>query len=339
MSLQYTEYISKYSFPVSGVFSGRLSSELWPVSVKPLVDNRLSDEHWHEGLQIWYTLSGEYNHKINGVWHKQTAGSVSIVHPYSVHQIDSRNSKLDELNVISMSVPKRMFSENNIPFYARSYISSSFDLFSIASSLKLSGNDKRRADVLLEDSLTEFRNHRDMDIQKIVIHAASFLELCSRQNCVPLSKKEISSAKEKFECIENALFYIFKNYTSPLTLEHISREAMMSQRTFTSSFGEVVGRTCHNYVTTTRMTKALYLLKVPTNSLDMISDECGFYDRTHFIKLFKNTFHTTPTLWREDYLRWKEQNEIYQLMSECREHGWLRPDAMARLKNKIQMQA
>ncbi len=330
--------MAKYTLPVCQIFTGRLASELWPVSVKPLADNRLSDEHWHEGIQIWYTISGEYNHKINGIWHKQTAGSVSIVHPYSIHQIDSRKSDLNELNVISMSVPKKMFTKENIPFLVHSYNHSSFDLFSIPFYLQLSGKDKMRADMLIEDSLLEFRKHWDMNISKIVVNAALFLEICSRQSSNTISKKEFISAREKIECIENALFYIFDNHSTPVTLENISKEAMMSQRSFTSSFKEVVGQTCHRYVSMTRMSTALNLLKKPSKSLDEISDECGFYDRTHFIRLFKSSLKTTPTAWRADYFKWKNMYEEYQLMSECREHGWLRPDAVERLNSKAQMQ-
>ncbi len=338
MNSHYEDFTAKYNIPVCQIFTGRLASELWPVSVKPLVDNRLSDEHWHEGPQIWYTISGEYNHKINGVWYKQTAGSVAIIHPYSIHQIDSRNSDISKLNVISMSIPQKLFAKENIPFLAHSYTQSSFDLFSIPFYLQLSGKDKKRADMLSEDSLSEFRMHWDMNIKKIIFNVACFLEICSRQNPDAISKKEFISARERIKCIENALFYIYDNHSAPLTLESISREAMMSQRSFTTYFNEIVGQTCHNYVSMTRMSTALNLLKRPNKSLDEISDECGFYDRTHFIRLFKNSFKTTPTAWRDEYFKWKNIHEEYQLLSECREHGWLRPDAVERLNKEAQMQ-
>ncbi len=332
MGSQFTQYMSKYNFPVSQILAGRLSRELWPVSVKPLSDNRLSDEHWHENIQIWYTISGEYMHKINGIWFKQTPGSVIIVHPYSLHQIDSTKSNLDELNVISMSVPREMFLEENVPFSTHSYALSSFDFLSIAASLQISGNDKNRADVLTSDCLSEFFRQRDMDIRKIFLGVAAFLEICARQNASPFSRKEIINAKTKFECVDNALSYIFENSAEPITLEQISREAMMSQRSFTSAFSEIVGRTCHSYVMATRMCNALNLMKNSDCSLDEIAERCGFYDRTHFIRLFRNRFGTTPTLWKDDFLKWKEENEYYELMSECRFHGWLRPDAVERLE-------
>ncbi len=332
MGSQFTQYMSKYNFAVSEILSGRLSRELWPISVKPLLDNRLSDEHWHEGVQVWYTISGEYMHKINGVWYRQTPGSVVIVHPYSLHQIDSRKSNLNKLNVISMGVQKEMFLEENVPFSTHSYNRSSFDFLSIAAFLQLSGDDKKRADILASDCLSEFLRQRDMDIRKIFLGVASFLEICARRTASPFSRKEIINAKARFECVDNALSYIFENASEPITLEQISREAMMSQRSFTAAFSEIVGRTCHSYVMATRMCNALNLMKNSDCSLDEISERCGFYDRTHFIRLFKSKFGITPTLWKEDFLRWKRENEYYELMSECRYHGWLRPDAVDRLK-------
>lgn len=339
MSGKFEQYMTKYNFIIPGILSGRLALELWPIGIKPLVDNRLSEEHWHEHVQIWYTISGEYKHKINGVWYKQTPGSVAIIHPYSIHQIDSRASDLKNLNVISVGFPKAIFTTEGIPFEIHSYNRSSFDMFSLPSSLRLSGKSKASADILFEDALTEFRKQWDMSIKKICFNLATFLEICSTKKSQTISKKELLSSCQRFECINNAMSYIFENYATPLTLENISREAMMSQRSFTSACVDVVGQTCHNYVTATRMNNAIILLKRTNKSLDEIAEECGFYDRTHFIRLFKNYFRTTPTAWRDDFLKWKEMYEDYVLMSEIREHGWLRPDAVEYLKKRALIQA
>ena len=38
-----------------------------PITVKTLSDKRISSYHWHDYLQIWYTISGNYLHTVNGV--------------------------------------------------------------------------------------------------------------------------------------------------------------------------------------------------------------------------------------------------------------------------------
>lgn len=323
MSSQFTSYLAKYNFVSSNIISDSIGFATWPIRVKPLVDNQLNDAHWHASTQIWYTISGEYEHMINGVRCKQLPGSVSIILPYSVHQIDSRKSNLNELNVISVSLPQSVFTSENIPFLAHTYTRSSFGFLPLSSFIRLSGDDKKAADRLFEDILSEFRKHYAMDPKKIYSNVSSFFEICSKQTSDTISKKEIINARQKFECVDVAMSYIIDNFASSISLDSISREAMMSQRSFTSAFTEIVGQTCHNYIMLTRMNKAVFLLKRTSKSLDEIADECGFCDRTHFIRLFKNSFGTTPTAWRDDFLKFKQQYEEYVIMAERREYEWL----------------
>ena len=323
MNSQFAGYMSKYSFISSSEKTDNLAFSTWPIRVKPLADKRINDAHFHSGTQIWYTVSGEYKHMINGVKFNQSAGSAAIILPYSIHQIDSRESNLGELNVISVSLPQNSFTDENIPFLAHTYTRSSFDFFPISTSFSFSGESKKTVDKLFCDMLDEFRRHYDMNLKKLYSYVSSFFEICSVLTKETLSKKEILSAKQKFECVNNAVSYISDNLEKPITLENISREAMMSQRSFTSAFTEIIGKTCHSYVIAARMNNAVTLLKRTNKSLDEISAECGFYDRTHFIKLFKSYFGVTPTAWRSDFLEWKEKNEEYVIAQELREYEWL----------------
>lgn len=323
MNSAFEGYLTKYNFATSNFSSDARGFDKWPIRVKPLADNRLNDAHSHSSLQIWYTISGEYNHMLNGVCYKQTPGSAVVVFPYSIHQIDSRMSNLEELNVISVSLPLLSFTSEGIPFQSLTFANASFDSFLLHPLFQFSGKQKKAVDVLFEDILYEFRKHYDMDKKKIYSYISQFFEICSNQLPKVLSKKDLMGAQDKFECITEAVSFIDNNISSSLTLDIISREAMMSQRSFTESFKYVTGQTCHNHIKATRICNAYKLLKNSNNSLDAIAEECGFYNRAHFIKIFKEIFGITPSVWRDDFRKWKEIHEEYVIAQEQREYDWL----------------
>ena len=323
MSSFFEGYLTKYNFVTSDFSTDIRGFKTWPIRIKPLTDKRLNDAHCHPNIQIWYTISGEYNHILNGVCHKQTPGSAVVVFPYSIHQIDSRKSNLDDLNVISVSVPLNTFTDEGIPFQTLTFTQGYFDSFLLYPLFQFSGEKKKAVDTLFDDMLEEFRKHYDMNVKKLYSYVASFFEMCIRHIPKGLSKKDLTSSRERFECVSEAISYMTNNSSSPLTLDVICREAMMSQRSFTTSFKNVTGRTCYSYIKAMRLSNAYRLLKNPSRSLDSIADECGFYNRAHLIKVFKETFGVTPTAWRDDFLKWKEINEQYVINQEQREYEWL----------------
>ena len=94
--------------------------DIVPIIVSKIHDNLISDQHWHDYLQIWYTVSGEYNHIVNGVSYPQKPGSVVLIFPYTVHRIDSSVSDLSTLDVISFAINKGEFEKKCIPFLSHS---------------------------------------------------------------------------------------------------------------------------------------------------------------------------------------------------------------------------
>ena len=113
-----------------------------PITVSRIKDNRISETHWHDYLQIWYTVSGEYTQVINGVRHLQTPGSATLIFPYTIHSIDSSNSDLSELDVISISIKKGELEKKCIPFLSHSYTTASFDSFYLSPVIQIEKKQK-----------------------------------------------------------------------------------------------------------------------------------------------------------------------------------------------------
>ncbi len=323
MASEFVSYMADYNFPIANFTAGAHLRSDWPLRVKPISDRRLSDLHLHNSLQIWYTVSGEYQHLLNGIWQKQTPGSVLMILPFSAHQIDSRASDLSVLEVVSVTLPLSVLTEENIPFLAHTHRDSSFRLLSLPHSFCFSGGEKETMDALFRDMLREFRQHFHMDRKKLLGCISTFFETLSQKSHRCISSKSLQIAKDKRACIDHALSYILANSSEPLTLEKVSREAMMSQRNFTSAFSDIVGQTYHSYIMHTKINHALRLLRETNASLDVIADTCGFHDRSHLIRLFKRNFGVTPSALRDHFLKWNDQNLEYAILSENREYEWL----------------
>ncbi|MBQ9985240.1 MAG: AraC family ligand binding domain-containing protein [Oscillospiraceae bacterium] len=73
--------IPPYSENSFGSSSGNHIFKILPVCIQTLQSNKVSNTHWHDYLQIWYTASGEYDHVIDGVTIPQKPGSVMLISP------------------------------------------------------------------------------------------------------------------------------------------------------------------------------------------------------------------------------------------------------------------
>lgn len=297
-------FVAPYNENAFAPSSSQYIFNLLPVCIQTLQDNRISNTHWHDYLQIWYTVSGEYDHIINGVTVPQGPGSAMLIFPYMMHSIDASKTNLSEARVFQISIKKGEIEKQHIPYITQSYKSGFFDCFYLNPHIVLTGKEKSRADMLCEDILSEYNNHAAMHVNKIMAYIAKFLELCTNTSEKIASKREIITTKSKNECIGNSLTYMHENISSKITIDDLSNAAMMSRRTFTTNFNSTVGHTCNNYATLVRMSKAMQMLKQTRKSISEIAEECGFFDSSHFSMKCNEIYGESPLAIRRNISKW-----------------------------------
>jgi two-component system, response regulator YesN len=107
--------------------------------------------------------------------------------------------------------------------------------------------------------------------------------------------------------IEKAKLYIHQQYQNPnLSIEDVARYVNMSNSYFSILFKQETGQTFVDYLTSFRIEKAKYLLKVSGYRSYEISDQVGFNNSTYFSTIFKKYIGCSPTEYRKRIL--EEEN-------------------------------
>ena len=278
-----------------------------PITVSKIRDNRISETHWHDYLQIWYTVSGEYTQVINGVRYPQKPGSAALIFPYTVHSIDSSASDLSELDVISISIRKGELEKKCIPFLSHSYNIASFDSFYLSPVIQIGKAQKETADILCHDLLSEASKNAAMFTTKMFSAIARFLEICIDNSPHSVSEKELFAVKSKSECIEAAMQYMLGHTIETVSIKDLASVALMSRHIFTDTFRKTVGRTCHDYLMTLRLGVALEYLRYTDLSIAELAEKSGFANASHLYRNCIKTYGQSPLEVRRACGKWARE--------------------------------
>ena len=108
----------------------------------------------------------------------------------------------------------------------------------------------------------------------------------------PSNHKRIMQLKQVLEYIEN-------QYSSPITLQQLSKIAGMSPKYFCQFFQEMTHKSPIDYLNYYRIERACHQLINTDTSITELSLNCGFNDLSYFIKTFKKYKGITPNKYRK----------------------------------------
>ena len=94
--------------------------------------------------------------------------------------------------------------------------------------------------------------------------------------------------------IRSILEYIDLHLDENLRVEDLAKRCNMSYSHFAKCFRELYGRSCKEHLDILRVEKAEEMLRFTDYSLNDISQELGFSDCSHFIRVFKSHKGVTP---------------------------------------------
>lgn len=111
-------------------------------------------------------------------------------------------------------------------------------------------------------------------------------------------KTEETGAAEQAP-LQNAIDYIHWHYAEKISLEELSKLALLSKFYFIRQFKRYTGSTPAEYLRAYRIARAQILLKTTPLSVEEIAAKVGYENASSFIRVFRSSIGCTPEFFRE----------------------------------------
>ena len=106
------------------------------------------------------------------------------------------------------------------------------------------------------------------------------------------------SLKNYSPLIGKVVTLISYDLSANLSLNHIALLMNVNASYLSATFKKEVGQTLTDYVNSSRMELAVYILSHSDKQIQVVAEECGILDANYFIKLFKKQYGLTPTQYK-----------------------------------------
>lgn len=285
-------------------------------SILPVYVRRFfnSDEptglHRHEMIQINYVMKGQLFHQINDLKFPIVKGDVFVIPPYIPHCLIKDHDHPFEIVELEFE-PEFIFGtsrDSNMKIddfkslfnfaYIEPFLVSECD---VKPRLNLTGKTQLTVESLLTEIKTEYNDQKDSYILAIKAILLQLLVLLGRSfaQTMEMNEKQLFSRHQK--ALENVLDYIETHFTESLSMDHVSRVAMLSPSYFSYLFKTMTGKTFIEHLTAIRIQKAMELLKTTDHFVLDICLDVGFQNVNHFNRTFKTVTGLSPLQYRKTF--------------------------------------
>ena len=260
------------------------------------VEEKLDDEpicalHYHQCIELGICVSGCGESHIEDHVYSFGAGDISCVRAGVPHMSRSDGSDCSWIWVF--------INPFDIPFCDGATVAETV--------MKLS--EKGFCGVFSPDEHPELANH----LKELIFHKNNDEQGLLEKSLIALriifemarigDIDNCGECRKSFGRLENAINFIRENYTDDdkMTCEEISKACGLSQSHFRSLFKKLLGMTVTRYINKTRLSSAVYLLRVSDKSITDIAFDSGFSDVSYFNRLFRKEFGLSPREMRKGF--------------------------------------
>lgn len=242
--------------------------------------------HIHECCEIFLCLEGGRSFLIDDKVYDINDGDLFIINQFEAHKVvPANNDRFSRyiLHIHPSFIYSNSFGDVNLAecFYSSEKIT------------KISLSDEqRKALTSVFEALKHNHSYGDDMYKKLQV-----TEILLEVNRLFSEYSESTSAKFSDKTVQLAIEYINKNFTSPINLEIIAKNAFVSPTQLSRLFKRYCGTTVAKYIISKRITEAKKLLSDGKNVTET-AFMCGFNDYANFIRTFKNAVGVPPGKYR-----------------------------------------
>ncbi len=251
-------------------------------------------EHTHEFIEIVYTVAGKGTHFIDGVAHAVQRGDLLFINIGQAHAVEP----MGVMELVNCLITPQLIDEELI------HCDNALELMALSSFADF----ERSMDKLVP--MVSFQGKGLLDVEALI--GAMFDEFYAKGTNYKTALKglmlvfltrifrqmQASGPGDLLHQVDrltpDLLRYIEQNCCQKITLAQLAQACFYNPSYFSRMFKECYGRSPMELIHEKRMKEALRLLEQTDLSVEAISLQVGYGDRTQFYRLFKNTFGMTP---------------------------------------------
>lgn len=252
-------------------------------------------EHHHTECEISTIISGSGTYTVNGKEYSFSPGDVFLFSGDEIHCLTDISGDFSLLNI--QFVPRILWYDADT-LSAMKILTARNDRFE---NLIDSSNPFTR---IINEKIKEL--HRELSEKKdgygLVSRCILYDILITLIREYDYVDKTVTFSRMKItvKSMKLALNYIDDNLDSSLTLEDISRVAVMAPTYFSSVFKKFNGISPWEYITIKRVEKAIELIKTTGGTKVDIAMQCGFLSPSNFYKAFYKVTGKKPSDYQTD---------------------------------------
>lgn len=238
-----------------------------------VVTQRHSLPNWHENIEFLYCVTGKGSVQCGAESFEFLPGDLFLVNANTPHCVCSDGSVVYRCLIIDNS----FCTANGIPISDLYFQNLIRDEAMTAQFEEIAATFGRDADPMFA-----------ADIRYAVL--GLLRNLCANY----ITERPATAFSATNEHVKDALTFIRKNFSSPMTLEAIAGHVGVSKFHLAREFKAFTGRTMVQTINLIRCSEAKRLMESGM-SVSAAAAECGFENLSYFTRTFKELFHRLPS--------------------------------------------
>lgn len=255
--------------------------------------------HWHYFVEILYMIDGTAFIEVNQQEFYVSEGDLVLFHAGDIHAIYSATGRNLQYMVLKFDCNRLSAGSNYTPKLSAilQYARKSEQVSSLFPAARIQNLPIRKR---FETCIQEIdRKDYGYDVRIHAEISSLLIEIVRLWQADGLSMKELFSVCSETEAsIHNITEYIDRYASETLKVKDLADMCHMSYSHFAKCFKELYGRSCKDYLELIKIEKGEELLLFTDSSLSQISQELGFSDCSHFIRIFRKWKKATPGQYR-----------------------------------------
>lgn len=142
----------------------------------------------------------------------------------------------------------------------------------------------------IADTYRQLLEHEYKNLQK-TNRVEAFVPVRGRTNTVELLQND--------SVIQRVQDYIMEHLSEPITREELARHVHLNPAYLSRLFKRKAGQSITDYILYVRMSQAKDLIATSTLPISDVAKTFGYYNFSHFSKMFRKVYHVSPQQYRQ----------------------------------------